>query len=176
MKKMTALLTLTIALLAAIPVSAARPNRVSIEGRIRTVTRDSDGYRVTLDRGDSLFRVPDSVAGRRPLRVGSIVRFSGVSRGGYVWVDEVVWSGRPDADRDDDYLTGRVERVNRFEQRLWLRDDRGRTIEVDGRAIADDRRHRLDVGDLHRGDRVTLRGRCERGTFRAFRIENVSAR
>lgn len=175
MRKMTALLTLTIALVAAIPAAAARPNRVSIEGRIRTLAREYDGYRVTLDRGDYLFRVPDSVVGRRPLRVGALIRFAGVTRGGYVWVDEVVWPS--DRDRDDDYLTGRVERVNRFEQRVWLRDDRGRLIEVDGRSIGEgERRYRQDLTDLHRGDRVTLRGRWERGTFRAYRIENVSPR
>jgi len=115
------------------------------------------------------------VLGRRPLRVGDQVRLGGVYRGGVVRVDDLDWISRyPEGNAS--YLSGRVERVNRFEQRLTLRDDRGRKIEVEGRSIGDDRHRHIELNDIHRGDYVTLRGRWERGTFSASRIENISAR
>jgi len=55
-------------------------------------------------------------------------------------------------------------------------NDRGRKIEVEGRSIGDDRHRHIELNDIHRGDYITLRGRWERGTFSASRIENISAR
>jgi hypothetical protein len=173
MRKLTVLLVTAIVLFAAMPAAAARDVRVSVEGRIRSFSHDRDGYRVYLDRGDYSFRVPDSLLGRRSLRVGLEVRFAGVSRNGHVWVDDIGWLS--ENDRYDDYLRGRVERVNIRDERLVVRDERGRLIEVDGRAV-DERHRRLDLGDVHRGDRITLRGRWDHGTFRALRIDSISAR
>ena len=173
MRKMSVLFALTFAILAAMPAAAQR--RVSAEGRVTNLTHEHDGDRVSLDRGNYSLWVPSSVLGRRPLRVGDQVRLGGVYRGGIVRVDDLDWISRyPEGNAS--YLSGRVERVNRFEQRLTLRDDRGRKIEVEGRSIGDDRHRRIELNDIHRGDYVTLRGRWERGTFSASRIENISAR
>ena len=171
MRKLTALLTLTIALLAALPAHADR--RVSAQGRIKSVYGERDHYRVVLDRGDYSFRIPASLLGRRELRVGMNVRLEGVYRGGYVWVDNVDFI--TPSERWDDYVTGRIERINRYEQRLTLRDERGRVIDVELRG-ADERHRRNDINDLHRGDRVTLRGRWQGGTFYLYRIESIAPR
>ena len=183
MRNLTALLTITLALLAAMPAAAqrdrsegpyrfeSRDRRVSVEGRVRSVSRERDGVRVYLDRGNYSFFVPTSLLGRRTLRAGMELRLAGVIRGGTVWVDDIGWPSEA-----DELVSGRVERVNPFERRLVVRDDRGRLIEIDARAVGEERRHRLDLSDVRRGDRVTLRGRWERGTFHAFRIESISAR
>ena len=173
MRKMSVLFALTFAILAAMPAAAQR--RVSAEGRVTSVVHEHDGDRVSLERGKYSFWVPSSVFGRRPLQVGDQVRLGGVYRGGVVRVDDLDWISRyPEGNPIS--LSGRVERVNRFEQRLTLHDDRGRKIEVDGRSIGDERRRHIELNEIHRGDYVTLRGRWDRGTFYASRIENISAR
>jgi len=169
MRHLTAFFTLTLVLLAAMPAAAAR--HVATEGRIRSYSydRSHDGYRVTLEHDSYSFWIPASVLGRRQLRVGAEVRIAGNTRGDYVWVDDLAFIDRG----GEEFLSGRIERLNRYEQRLTLHDERGRTIEVDARPVSEERGRRLQFADLHRGDRVTLRGRWERGTFRAFRIESI---
>jgi len=175
MRTMSTLFALTLTLLAAMPAAAQR--RVSAEGRITGVTHEHDGDRVYLDRGNYSYWVPSSVLGRHTLHVRDEVRLSGTYRNGVVRVDDLDFIGR-DADDGTMYLSGRVERVNRYELRLFVRDDHGRLIEVDCRSIAEERRRRLDFGDVHRGDRVTLRGRWGRqsGLFNVTRIENIGTR
>ena len=172
MRTMSTLFALTLALLAAMPAAAQR--RVSSEGRVTGVTHEHDGDRVYLDRGNYSFWVPSSVLGRRQLRVGDQVRLGGVYRSGVVRVDDLAWLG----EYNTVTLSGRVERVNRYEQRLTLRDDRGRRIDVDLRSAGDDRHRHLEISDVHRGDYITLRGSWGRqsGVFNAWRIENISAR
>jgi len=192
---LAALFTTTLALFAAMPATAqrdrrdphdrygteTRDNRVSEQGRIRSFRAERDGYRVYLDRGNYSFWVPDSLLGRRKLRVGLDVRLGGVYRGGYVWVDVLGWPNEPyyndgESNRDRygrDTVSGRVERVDLRQERLLLREDRsGRIVEVDARAV-DERHRRLDLGDVRRGDRVTLRGTWEHGKFHAIRIESL---
>ena len=170
MRTTSALFALTLALLAAMPAAAQR--RVSAEGRITGITHEHDGDRIYLDRGNQSFWVPSSVLGRRTLRIRDEVRISGVYRGSVVRVDDLDFIRR-DADNGTIYLSGRIERLNRYEQRLTLHDERGRTIEVDTRAVGEELGRHLQFADLHRGDRVTLRGRWDHGTFRAFRIESI---
>jgi hypothetical protein len=173
MRKMSVLFALTFVILAAMPAAAQR--RVSIEGRVTGVVHEHDGDRVNLDRGNYSFWVPSSLLGRRQLRIGDQVRLAGVYRGSVVRVDDLDWiSHYPEGDVS--YLSGRVEQVNRFEQRLVLRDDRGRKIDVDGRSISDNRRRHIELNEIRRGDTVTLRGRWTHGTFYALRIETLSAR
>lgn len=175
MRTMSTLFALTLALLAAMPAAAQR--RVSAEGRITGVTHEHDGDRVSLDRGNYSYWVPSSLLGRRTLRIRDEVRIAGVYRNGVVRVDTLDFLGR-DGDNSMIYLSGRVERVNRYEQRITLRDDRGRKIDVDVRSITDDRRRHMEVSDIHRGDSVTFRGRWgrESGVFNATRIESISTR
>lgn len=189
MRKLTALLTIAMALLAALPAAASQRDRtddrnrydradrrVSVDGRVRSVSRERDGVRVYLDRGNYSFFVPASIIGRRQFRVGMEVRLAGVLRAGTVWVDDVGWP--MDGQLADAIVVGRVERLNPFEQRMVVRDERGKLIDVDARSLGSDERrsHRLDFSDVRRGQRVTLRGRWERGTFRASRIESISPR
>jgi hypothetical protein len=165
---------------------ARNDNRISEKGRIRSFTRERDGYRVFLDHGNHSYWVPASRLGRHQLRVGIDVRLGGIFNGGYVDVDALGWPGDPYyndpyygggygggySDRYDGILSGRVERVDLRYGTLLLRDDRsGRVVEVDMRAT--ERRRGLDLGDLRRGDRVTLAGSWDGGYFHAYRIDGV---
>jgi hypothetical protein len=155
-------------------------NHFSERGRVRSFTRERDGYRVWIDGGRYPYWVPASRLGRRQLRVGIDIRLGGIFNGSYVDVDALGWPG--DAYYSDGgyynnggydgYLSGRVERIDFRYGTMLLRDDRtGRTVEVDMRSTAG--RRGLDLGDLRRGDRVTLEGSWDRGYFHAYRIDNV---
>jgi len=167
-------------------------NRFSEQGRVRSFTRERDGYRVYLDRGTHPYWVPASRLGRRQLRVGIDLRLGGIYNGSYVDVDALGWPGDPyyndpyaydngggydnggygGGGYADGYLTGRVERVDFRYGTLALRDDRsGHIVEVDMRAT--ERRRGLDLGDVRRGDRITLSGSWDRGYFHAYRIDSV---
>lgn len=173
MRTMSTLFALTLALLVAMPAAAQR--RVTGEGRITGVTHEHDGDRIYLDRGNYSYWVPSSILGRRTLRVRDEVRLSGIYRGNVVRVDTLDFLGR-DGDNGIIYLSGRVERVNRYEQRVTVHDNRGRKIEVDVRAVGEDRNRHMDISGIHRGDSVTFRGRWgrESGVFNAMRIESIS--
>jgi hypothetical protein len=155
---------------------------VSIEGRVTNITRERGGYRVTLDRGGYSFWVRDLYAGRRghgALHVGINIRIGGVyePRYGYViadtydWLDEVpvapVYRGT--------LIRGAIERIDRRAGMMSLRVEGGRLIDVD--MTRNDRhwnRDRgIDLGDLHRGDRVTLAGSWTRRDL--FLVEHVES-
>ncbi|HEV2721121.1 MAG TPA: hypothetical protein VG323_13955 [Thermoanaerobaculia bacterium] len=175
MRKLTGFLALTFVLLLALPAFADR--RVAVEGRVRSFTAEREGYRVYLERSDYSFWIPNSLLGRRSLRVGAEVRVAGVyrERGRFVSVDDFGWREPERVERYEDLLSGRVERVNYREERLVVRDERGRMIDVDTRVV-DDRHPRLDIDNIHRGDRITLRGRWDHGMFRAVRVESIRGR
>src|SRR5438270_10074004 len=120
-------------------------NRFSEQGRVRSFTRERDGYRVFLDRGTHSYWVPASRLGRRQLRVGIDIRLGGIFNGSYVDVDALGYPGDPYYNdpyyapapyySDGGYLSGRVERVDYRSGTLLLRDERsGRVVEVDMRA------------------------------------------
>jgi hypothetical protein len=75
-------------------------------------------------------------------------------------------------DRRDDFVSGVVERVDR-RGTILIRDQRtGRRVT----AVMARGNHRrgVDINDLRRGDRVTLRGDWERGgVFEVYRIEDL---
>ena len=156
-------------------------NHYSDRGRIRSFTRERDGYRVFIEGARYPYWVPASRLGRHQLRVGIDIRLGGIFNGTYVDVDALGWPGDPYYNDPyyapapyyaDGYLSGRVERVDYRYGTLLLRDDRsGRAIEVDMRAT--DRRGGLDLDDLRPGDRVTLDGTWDRGYFHAYRIDGV---
>ncbi len=159
-------------------------NRFSEQGRVRSFTRERDGYRVYLDRGAHSYWVPSSRLGRRQLRVGIDIRLGGIFNGSYVDVDALGYPGDPYyndpyyngggySDRyNEGFLSGRVERVDYRFGTLLLRDNRsGRVIEVNMRST--EHRRGLDFEDVRRGDLITLAGSWDDGYFHAYRIDSV---
>ena len=154
--------------------------RVTLEGKVRSMDRRGDGYRVELDRGNYSFFVPERhLRNRNDLRVGVSIRLGGVFRGGSIFVDSVDYPGGGgyyDSRRSDDFLRGTVERVDFRRDTLVLRDQAtGRFVTVDMRGA--DRRYRsVDLEDLRRGDFVALSGDWSRaGVFSAYRVESVNS-
>ena len=149
-------------------------DRVTLEGRISAMERERDGYRVHLDHSNYSFFVPERhLRNRRDLRVGLSIRLGGVFRGGSVFVDAVDYPGGGGGYYDSyDFVHGVVDRVDYRRDVLVLRDERtGRFVTVDMRNT--DRRGRIDADDLRRGDIVSLSGQWIRGTFVAYRVDDV---
>ena len=175
---------------------------MSAQGKIRSMSRHGDGYRVSIDGARYPFYLPSAAyrgrgRGFNDLRVGVSVRLSGWLRGGYVYVDswdpfyDRGYGGYDRYDRyrddryryddryrdgrhDDRYLSGVVERVDYRRGNLLVRDDyRGRRVTVD----LDHNRSRgrsIDFRDLRRGDRITLSGTWISGNvFEAYEIESL---
>jgi hypothetical protein len=143
--------------------------RVTMQGRVQSYTRERNGYRVRLDRGPSFWIPQSRINDRFNIRVGVDIILGGVYRDDGVYVDDVNYP----AAYQDGYLTGIVDRVDYRYGSLLLRDDRSnRVINVDMRDTA--RRSRIDLNDLRRGDRVSLNGNWSRdGVFRAYEIDSV---
>lgn len=161
--------------------------RVTVEGRISDIDRDRNGFVIRLNRGQRvLFAEGDtrveSVSNRqhrrarvRQLEQGDYVRATGTLNGrGAVVVDRITLVREEDdrRDRDDRYLTGIVERVDRRGNVVYVNLQRStRVVAVDVRNV-DRNNRRYDVDDLRRGDRVTIRGDWRRdGRFEAERVE-----
>lgn len=158
-------------------------DRVTMQGHISSFSRENNGYRLRLDQGNASYWVPDSYVRNRTrdLRVGVSISLGGVFRSGSVYVDAVSWPDgggygyNNDNYRDgyrDSSLRGVVDRVDFRRSTVWVREDRTRrVVEVDMRA---ERRGRLNIGDLRRGDRIELSGDWTRsGLFVANRIEDI---
>ena len=171
---------------------------MTMEGRVRSFSRERDGYRVQLDRGNYSYFVPQSAFrnrnGRRnDLRVGISLRFTGyLGSGNSFYVDSFDYLDDGYYDNNDRYgdnrgygynnygndtVNGIVERVDYSRGTLLLRDDRsGRRVTV---VMAGGNRQRrgIDLNDLSRGDRVTFAGDWSRnGVFEAYRIESLRDR
>jgi len=157
---------------------------VQIEGRVTRITPEREGYRVMLDRGDYSFWVRDLNMGRHghgALRAGINIRIGGFyePRYGYVVADIYDWLDEgpvaPPAYRTAVLIHGRIDRINRREETLWLRLDDGRMVNVDmTRNDHHWNNRRVDIDDLHRGDRVTLSGNWTgRDLFLVNHVENI---
>ena len=159
---------------------------VTVQGRISDIDRDRNQFVIRLDRGGYvLFAAPQTRVetasnrrGRTSLRQlerGDAIRAVGtVDRGGRMKVDRITLI-REEDDRggaDDRYLTGIVQSVDRRGEVLWVEVQRtGRIVAVDVRRV-DRNSRRIDVDDLRRGDRITVRGDWQRnGRFEAERVE-----
>ena len=180
--------------------------RVNLSGHVTSFTRERDGYRVQLDRGNQVW-VPQSTFGARArdLRAGVSISVGGVFRGGTVFVDAVTWpddrgygynndrynngrydngrydngrydNGRYDNGYDRGLVRGVVDRVDYRDATVWLRD------EASGRMIAAQmpaggRYSRANLRDLRRGDYVELSGQWMRGgVFEVNHVDNVRNR
>jgi hypothetical protein len=149
-------------------------DRVTIQGRVSNFARERDGYRVYLDRGGDSYWVPSSRLGGRNLSVGINVSLGGVFRGGMIYVDDLGWPDRGYSDVVQDHtVRGVVDRVDDRRGILEVRDESsGRRVTVD--MVRADRRGRVGLDGLRRGDYVTISGGWSRGgIFEAYRVDNV---
>lgn len=165
--------------------------RVTMLGRINRYEHERGGYRIWV--GGSLYPywVPESYFRSRRIGIGLDLRLGGIFRNGAVYVDVLGWPGDPYYNDpyyndgyygtsygayDNGYVRGIVDGVDYRTQLLYVRDDySGRIVTVDMRRV--DRRYsRLDLGDLRRGDRVSLNGAwVSGGLFAADRIDSIGA-
>src|SRR6266567_2792905 len=66
-----------------------RSDRISTQGRITSIARDGDMYRVTLNHGGYTYLVPVATIENRGLRVGDRVRVDGLVNGELVTTESV---------------------------------------------------------------------------------------
>jgi hypothetical protein len=151
---------------------------VMVEGRIRDIDRDRNGFVIRLDRSNAVLFAPvqtevRTVSSRnrvrvRDLRRGDSIRAVGTyDRRGTLQVRSI------ELVRDSrrvDTLTGSVEAIDDRRGVLWVRDRLRRSVAVDARAIRNDRHGNLR--NLRRGDLVVITGEWLRnGEFEAHRID-----
>ena len=149
--------------------------RVALSGRISSFSRENNGYRVRLDRGQSFF-VPESYyrSHNRNFGIGVSINLGGIFRGGDIYVDA---GGYPVnagyGAYDNGYIRGVIDRVDYRTGIAWLRDDAsGHLIEADMRATG--QYSRIDARDLRPGDFVELSGQWVRGNiFAVTQVDNV---
>ncbi len=141
--------------------------RVTTSGRITSLSRERDGYRVRLDRGRDSYFIPESRLGGHRLRVGIDISLGGIFNGGMINVDAVNWPGNygyGDGYDNGGYLQGRVDRVDYRDGFARLDTNQGHVQVRLGR----------QVQQLRRGDWVSLEGQWDRrGEFEAYRIDDV---
>jgi hypothetical protein len=136
--------------------------RINATGKVSSFSRERDGYRVQLDRGQS-FWVPQAKFGNRArdLRVGVSITLGGIFRGGSIYADAVTWPGQYDSGYGNGYnqgfVRGVVDRVDYRTGTVWLRDA------ASGRIITADVDGRSAIRSLHRGEYVELTGQWIRG-------------
>jgi hypothetical protein len=143
--------------------NAYRDNqRINASGRVSSFSRERDGYRVQLDRGQS-FWVPQATFGNRArdLRVGVSISLGGIFRGGSLYADAVSWPGEYGqygiaSGYDGGFVRGVVDRVDYRTGTFWLQDD------ASGRLITADLNGR-SLGNLRPGEYVELTGQWIRG-------------
>lgn len=158
-----------------------RADRISTQGRISSITREGDMYRISLDHGSYDYLVPAATVRNRNLRVGSPVRLSGVVAGDLVNVDMLALRGDPYYTADPNYvavpygtngwMTGTVQRLDRHLGYLTVREDTsGAVVKVDVRHL--NTRRPINVWSIRPGDRITVNGTWEKqDTYDATRIE-----
>lgn len=127
-----------------------------MSGKVSSFSRERDGYRVQLDRGQSYW-VPQSTFGNRArdLRAGVSISLGGIFRGGSIYFDAVTW---PQANvYGNGYVRGIVERIDYRNATLIVRD------QATGRLITAEMTAGSYARNLRRGDRVQLTGQWIRG-------------
>jgi hypothetical protein len=186
---------MSIALLAAIfsftapaPALAAphENERMSAEGKIRSLHHERDGYHVELDRGGTSFWVPERAVRDRSgdFRIGVSVRLRGVFRDGVVIVDMVDWPfAVPPFEQHRRYETGfvrgAIDRIDYRRDLLVVRDQRtGRLVRADMSACDHRSNRAFERRLLYRGDFIELSGSDwnHDGIFEVARIESVRQR
>jgi hypothetical protein len=159
--------------------------RVTTQGRITSMNRERDGYRVQLDRDRYSYWVPERYARRysNNWRIGLGISLGGIFRNGAIYVDVVndyPYDGRYDNGRYDDRygygrntVSGVVDRVDYRRGIAVIRDDYSRrlvTVEMRSRSGYRD----VGLDDVRRGDYVEISGNWDRGgVFEGYRVESV---
>lgn len=157
--------------------TAQRRERVSKEGRITSVDRRSDHYRVSLADAAYDFRVPLDLVDHAP-HEGDFVRIDGYINRDRVYADNFVWLrdrnegrryGRRSERDDENRILGVVESFNQRLNYFTVRDQRGAFVKIDTRRM--DTHNSVNVWRLHAGDRIRVTGEWEnRDTFQADRV------
>jgi hypothetical protein len=159
---------------------------VSVEGRIRDIGRDRNGFVIRLDRGSyELFVSPQLGRSVRNLDRGDVIRANGrIDARGTMLVDDLTLLRNADRnDRNDHSVRGVVQSVDVSRRVVSVREDgSGRIVLVDLRnAERNDRRWDNDQRDnrqdrwndlnrIRRGDRLSARGEFRgNGRFEADR-------
>jgi hypothetical protein len=144
--------------------------RVTMSGKVSSFSRERDGYRVQLDRGQSYW-VPQATFGSRArdLRAGVSISLGGVFRGGSIAFDAVSWPGAVAGNvYDNGYVRGVIDRIDYRDNTLVIRD------QATGRLITAEMTigGRSSVRNLRSGDYVQLTGQWIRGGV--FDVRNIS--
>jgi hypothetical protein len=146
--------------------------RVTMSGRVNSFSRERDGYRVQLDRGQSYW-VPRSTFGNRDrdLRAGVSINLGGVFRGGSVSFDAVSYPGAVGGYAyGNGYVNGVIDRIDYRGNTLVVRDQAtGRLITAEMTAGG-----RSNVRNLRPGDYVQMSGQwIGGGVFDVAQINRV---
>ena len=157
------------------------PDRVSSQGRITSITRVGDQFRVELNHGAYTYYVPMSMVNGSELQIGAVVRIGGLVNGEAVNADYFALEGWPTYAHDPMYrdvpygsrgwMSGTVVDTNRRLNFITVRDDAtGNMFKIDTRAM--DTKRSVNVWRTTVGDHVNVNGSWENhNTFRADRIQ-----
>ncbi|HEX7708163.1 MAG TPA: hypothetical protein VF701_17005 [Thermoanaerobaculia bacterium] len=150
----------------------------TVEGRIRDISRDRNGFVIWLDRQNVVLFAPVQTEVRyassrkntrvRDLQRGDMIRASGsMDRRGTFHVNRIDFV-RDNRSQRYDTFAGVVERIDARRGLLEVRDGRSRrVIAVDLRGLGRD----SDLRNLRRGDAVIVTGEWSRSGFDAVRVE-----
>ena len=152
--------------------------RVTMSGRVSSFSRERDGYRVQLDRGQSYW-VPRSTFGNRErdLRAGVSISLGGIFRGGSISFDAVSYPGAVAGygygngyAYGNGFVNGVIARIDYRDNTLVVRDQAsGRLITAEMTAGG-----RSNVRFLRPGDYVQMSGQwIGGGVFDVVRINRV---
>ena len=130
--------------------------RVTMSGKVSSFSREQDGYRVQLDRGQSYW-VPRSSFGNRErdLRAGVSISLGGIFRGGSISFDAVSYPGAVAGYAyGNGYVNGVIASIDYRGNTLVVRDQAtGRLITAEMTAGG-----RSNVRNLRPGDYVQMSG------------------
>jgi len=154
-----------------------RTDRISSQGTITGINREGDMFRITLNRGEYSYLVPNTMVNGRDLRIGTQVRIDGIVDGDNVNANMIAISGEPYYVHDPYYrsvpygqsgwLSGTVERTDRHLGFVVLRDDEtGNLLHVDVRHM--NLRRPINVWGLRAGDHISINGSWEKANHEQF--------
>ncbi len=109
-----------------------RSDRISTQGRITSMERVGDQYRVTLNHGGYTYYVPVTDVRDRDLRMGDRVRIDGFVAGDMVNVNLIAFAGQPAYARRSLLSCGALRR-DRLDERKHNRRESSPRLSLDAR-------------------------------------------